>query len=108
MDQAALRRFSFRLHFDYLNDEGKEIFYNTYFVKPMNLPELNTEEKQKLFAINSMTPSDFRNVRQQFYYLADENLSHNEIIEALETEITSKTSGTSYKGLGSVVNKMGF
>ncbi len=108
LDQAALRRFSFRLHFDYLNDEGKEIFYNTYFVKPMNLPKLNEEEKQKLFAINSMTPSDFRNVRQQFYYLDDEKLSNNEIIEALETEITSKTSGTSYKGLGSVVNKMGF
>ena len=31
-----------------------------------------------------------------------------EIIEALETEIASKTSGSSYKGLGNVVHKMGF
>ena len=29
LDQAALRRFSFRLHFDYLTDEGKEIFFKT-------------------------------------------------------------------------------
>ena len=108
LDQAALRRFSFRLHFDYLTNEGKEIFYNTYFIKPMNLPELGETEKERLFAIDHMTPSDFRNVRQQFFYLEDENLSHNEIIEALETEITSKTSGSSYKGLGNVVQKMGF
>ena len=108
LDQAALRRFSFRLHFDYLTNEGKEIFYNTYFVNAMKMPELNEEEKKKLFAIESMTPSDFRNVRQQFFYLADENLSNSEIIEALATEITSKTSGNNYKGLGTVVNKLGF
>lgn len=108
LDQAALRRFSFRLHFDYLTNEGKEIFFNTYFTRPMGLPELNEEEKKKLYSIDSMTPSDFRNVRQQFFYLADENLSNTEIIEALATEITSKTSGANYKGLGSVVNKLGF
>ena len=108
LDQAALRRFSFRLHFDYLTNEGKEIFYNTYFVNAMNMPELSKKEKEKLYSIESMTPSDFRNVRQQFFYLADENLSNSEIIEALATEITSKTSGSEYKGLGNVVNKLGF
>lgn len=108
LDQAALRRFSFRLHFDYLTNEGKEIFFNTYFTRTMALPALDEKEKKKLHAIDSMTPSDFRNVRQQFFYLADENLSNTEIIEALATEITSKTSGANYKGLGSVVNKLGF
>ena len=108
LDPAALRRFSFRLHFDYLTDEGKKIFFDTYFTRPMGLPELDEEEKKRLFAIGSMTPSDFRNVRQQFFYLADTGLSSMEIIEALETEIVSKTSGSSYKGLGNVVQKMGF
>ena len=108
LDPAALRRFSFRLHFDYLTNEGKEIFFNTYFSRPMDLPALNEAEKKRLFAIDSMTPSDFRNVRQQFFYLADTKLSSTEIIEALETEIVSKTSGNSYKGLGNVVQKMGF
>lgn len=108
LDQAALRRFSFRLHFDYLNNEGKECFFNTYFGRPMELPELTENEKKRLFAIDNMTPSDFRNVRQQFFYLQDESLSNMEIIEALETEITSKTSGSNYKGLGNVVHKMGF
>lgn len=108
LDQAALRRFSFRLHFDYLTNEGKEIFYNTYFTKALELPELSEGDKAKLFAIEQMTPSDFRNVRQQFFYLNDTNLNNSEIIEALAAEITSKTSGSSFKGLGNVVQKMGF
>ena len=108
LDQAALRRFSFRLHFDFLNNEGKECFFKTYFAGPMELPGLTESERKRLCAIDNMTPSDFRNVRQQFFYLQDESLSNMEIIEALETEIASKTSGSSYKGLGNVVHKMGF
>ena len=56
LDQAALRRFSFRLHFDYLLNEGKEVFFNTYFTAPMGLPELKAEEKNALFAIENMVP----------------------------------------------------
>ena len=69
---------------------------------------LTEEEKKKLYAIESMTPSDFRNTRQQFFYLNDEKLSNGEIIEALAAEVTGKTSGSSYRGLGNVVSKMGF
>ncbi len=108
MDQAALRRFSFRLHFDYLDNDGKETFFRTYFTKVLNLPELNGRELQRLQAIESMTPSDFRNTRQQFFYLGDTELSNMEIIEALEAEVASKTCGGNYKGLGNIVNKMGF
>ena len=108
LDPAALRRFSFRLHFDYLLNDGKETFFRTYFTVPMKLAELNEEEKQRLFAIDHMTPSDFANVRRQFFYLEDDNLTNMELIEALETEIISKTSGSNYKGLGAVIPKMGF
>ena len=108
LDPAALRRFSFRLHFDYLTNEGKEIFYRTYFTKPMHLPKLSSEERDRLFAIDSMTPSDFRNTRQQFFYLEDTSLSNLEIIEALETEIAGKNAGSQYKGLGGIMNKIGF
>ena len=99
LDQAALRRFSFRLHFDYLTGEGKEIFYRTYF-KPLRMPELTESEKKSLHDIDQMTPSDFRNVRQQFFYLEDSELTNAEIIEALSAEVASRTSGSSYTGLG--------
>ena len=108
LDLAALRRFSFRLHFDYLTNEGKEIFFNTYFTEALGMPELTGSEKEALFAIDTMTPSDFRNVRQQFFYLDDKCLTNMEVIEALETEIASKKASSSFKGLGNVVSKMGF
>lgn len=107
LDPAALRRFSFRLHFDYLTSEGKEIFYRTYF-KPLNMPELTDSEKKSLHDIDQMTPSDFRNTRQQFFYLEDSNLTNAEIIEALAAEVASKTSGSNYTGLGKIATRMGF
>lgn len=107
LDQAALRRFSFRLHFDYLTSEGKEIFYRMYF-KPLRMPELTESEKKSLHDIDQMTPSDFRNVRQQFFYLEDSELSNAEIIEALSAEVASRTSGSRYTGLGKIANRMGF
>ena len=107
LDQAALRRFSFRLHFDYLTEEGKEIFYRTYF-RPLHVPELTESEKKALDGIGQMTPSDFRNVRQQFFYLEDSSLTNGEIIEALAAEVASRTSGSSYTGLGKIANRMGF
>ena len=107
LDPAALRRFSFRLHFDYLTDEGKDIFFRTYF-KPLHTPELTEEEKKSLHDIDQMTPSDFRNVRQQFFYLEDSKLTNSEIIEALAAEVASKTSGSNYTGLGKIANRMGF
>lgn len=107
LDQAALRRFSFRLHFDCLTSEGKEIFYRTYF-KPLRMPELTEQEKKSLHDIDQMTPSDFRNVRQQFFYLEDSEFTNAEIIEALSAEVASRTSGSSYTGLGKIANRMGF
>ena len=107
LDQAALRRFSFRLHFDYLTREGKEIFYRTYF-KPLHMPELTESEKKSLHDIDQMTPSDFRNVRQQFFYLEDSELTNAEIIEALSAEVASRTSGSSFTGLGKIASRMGF
>ncbi len=108
IDPAALRRFSFRLHFDYLDNRGKEVFYNTYFVKPLHLPGLTEAEKKILAGIDSMTPSDFRNVRQQFFYLEDKNLSNEEVLEAIAAEIQSKNSGTNYTGLGKLASRIGF
>ena len=108
LDQASLRRFSFRLHFDYLDCSGKEMFFNNYFTKPMGLPALTGDEKKALESIGNMTPSDFRNTRQQFFYLEDSELTNMEIIEALAAEVVSKNAGSNYTGLGNIVHKMGF
>ncbi len=107
LDPAALRRFSFRLHFDYLDNAGKEVFYRTYF-KPLGLPELTENEKKQLWNIDKMTPSDFRNARQQFFYLEGSGLTGREVIDALAAEVESRNSGSNYTGLGEIASKIGF
>ena len=107
LDPAALRRFTFRLHFDFLDDAGKETFYKTYFA-PLNAPELTAADKTELHSIERLTPSDFRNVRQQLFYLEDADLSAKEIIDALRLEAQSRDSYGSYKGLGEEKQGIGF
>jgi len=107
LDPAALRRFTFRIHFDFLDDQGKELFYKTYF-GPMGAPKLTKADREALHAIQRLTPSDYRNVRQQLFYLEDETLEASEIIDALKQEAQSRDSYGSYKGLGEEKHGIGF
>ena len=107
LDPAALRRFTFRIHFDFLDNAGKEIFYRTYFA-PLNAPELTEADKNALHAIERLTPSDYRNVRQQLFYLEDADLTAMEIIDALRLEAHSRDSYGTYKGLGEEKHGIGF
>ncbi len=108
LDPAALRRFTFRIHFDFLDNCGKDTFYMTYF-KHLGLPEMTGAERNALHAIERLTPSDFRNVRQQFFYLSDaEQLTNTEIIDALKAEAQSRDSQGEYRGLGEERHGIGF
>lgn len=89
LDTAALRRFTYKLQFDYLDEEGKELFYKRSFAH-LKLPPMNELEKAALARIEKLTPGDFRTVRQQFYYLGDSNVSHREILDVLQTESNTK------------------
>ena len=107
LDPAALRRFTFRVHFDFLDNAGKDVFYKTYFGH-FNMPEMTAAERDRLHALEHLTPSDFRNVRQQCFYLDDGQLNHAELISALEAEACSRASADKYKGLGEERHGIGF
>ncbi len=64
LDPAILRRFTFKLNFDWLTDDGKVFFFERMFQS-----KLNASEKKTLIAIPNLTPGDFRTVRQSFFYL---------------------------------------
>jgi transitional endoplasmic reticulum ATPase len=89
LDPAAIRRFVFKLHFDYLDLRGKLHFYSSFF-EALQLPPLTAAEQKALDAVSCLTPGDFRNVRQQFYYLANMKLCNDEIIKALADEAAGK------------------
>lgn len=84
LDSAALRRFTFKLQLDYLTDEGKRIFFGKYFKSP-----LSQEEAKRLDAIDNLTPGDFRTVKEQLFYVC-ENETNAERLKALEAESAAK------------------
>jgi AAA+ superfamily predicted ATPase len=64
LDRAILRRFTFKLQFDCLTDEGKRLFFERMFHAP-----LSDGEAARLARIPNLAPGDFRTVRQALHYL---------------------------------------
>ena len=86
LDPAIMRRFTFKLGFDYLDDPGKKIFFERMFNTV-----LSNDELLRLNNIGQLTPGDFRTVRQSLYYLDDNSNAHR--LSALEQESYSKKQG---------------
>ena len=97
LDPAVLRRFTFKLEFDYLDDEGKALFF-----KRMFHTTLTAQERARLDAIPNLTPGDFRTVRQSLFYYSDE-VTNTQRLEALAQESAIKSCTTK---IG--VSKIGF
>jgi hypothetical protein len=92
LDPAVARRFTFKLRMDYLDGDGKRTFFARFFKEPMT-----PEQCQRLEAIPSLTPGDFRTVWQKLYYLSDKQ-GNDSRLDALETESASK--GTACRKIG--------
>jgi SpoVK/Ycf46/Vps4 family AAA+-type ATPase len=88
LDSAILRRFTFKLEFDYLDEAGKKLFFERMF-----RTTLTPEEYHRLAMIPELAPGDFRTVRQSFYYLGGER-NNSERIDALARESEIKHAGS--------------
>ena len=88
LDAAALRRFTFKLEFGFLTEDGKLTFYRRMFAS-LAAGELTPEDERRLLNIPDLTPGDFRTVRQEFHYL-DDNATHELLLDALERESAAK------------------
>ena len=64
LDAAIMRRFTFKLQFDYLEADGKRLFFERMFKT-----RLSDTEAMRLACIPNLAPGDFRTVRQSLYYL---------------------------------------
>ena len=107
LDTAALRRFTYKLQFDYLDEEGKELFYKRSFAH-LKLPPMNELERAALARIEKLTPGDFRTVRQQFYYLGDSKVSHREILDVLQAESNTKPQEPTQDAFNQTKRSIGF
>ena len=87
LDAAIMRRFTFKLQFDYLEAEGKRAFFERMFST-----RLTEAESLRLAAIPSLAPGDFRTVRQSLYYLGG-TVTNETCLNELEKESSLKKCG---------------
>ena len=97
LDAAILRRFTFKLEFDYLDEAGKKLFFERMF-----RAKLTESEAARLAEIRDLAPGDYRTVRQGFYYLGNA-VTNAQLLEALEHESTAKRANC-----GAGKDKVGF
>jgi len=64
LDSASLRRFNFKIEFDYLDNFGKELFFNRLLSDLIKIP-LSDKDKNALYKIPRLTPGDFKVVWQK-------------------------------------------
>ncbi len=94
LDRAVIRRFTFKLEFDYLDDAGKKRFFETMFRS-----KLSRKDEAALRAIDHLCPGDYRTVRQSLYYLGDETTNADRL-EALRGESAAKRLATTSAPIG--------
>lgn len=97
LDNASIRRFTFKVELDYLNNEGKALFFEKYF-----RVSLNSVEKSRLDEIPCLSAGDFRTVFQKFHYLGRELRGIPELLDALEEESRLKDNSKRVRTIGFV------
>ena len=94
LDAAVMRRFTFKLEFDYLDDDGKRLFFERMFKAT-----LSEGEFAELKTLRNLAPGDFRTVRQEQFYLGEE-VSNADRIAALKEECALKKDGEHAAAIG--------
>ena len=90
LDEAVLRRFTFKLKFNYLNQEQREMAFHCHFDPLLKLSKKNEAKLESVLSgLQHLTPGDFEVVRRkiQFQIEAPTQLS---LLEELESEMRLK------------------
>ena len=91
LDAASVRRFSYKVAFDYSGPEQVTALYDS-LLKPLCDDELSEGLVRELRAMTRLTPGDFHAVRLQYAsYLSDRSeVSHEVLVNALRREMSLK------------------
>ena len=84
LDPATMRRFTFKLEFGYLDENGSRAFFERMFGT-----KLSEAEAAELKELRNLAPGDFRTVRQELFYLGEE-ATNEDRIAALKEECAVK------------------
>ena len=99
IDPAALRRFTFKVGFDYLTPTGNLIFYGK-LLEPLLKKKVTEADRKSIRDIRLLTPGDFKTVRKRFAYYAEDELNHKIMIKQLQIESTIKSAENKNQRIG--------
>ena len=94
LDPAVMRRFTFKVEFDYLTVDGKRYFFERMFKK-----SLDESAAQRLDELECLCPGDFRTVRQSLHYLGND-ASVDDLLSGLAAEVDAKPKDVSRSKIG--------
>ncbi|MCX2860341.1 AAA family ATPase [Paucibacter sp. PLA-PC-4] len=98
LDEAALRRFAFKIRFKALRAEQRETMF-AHEAGLAGVAELDAEQRERLAVLDQLTPGDFAAVRQQVEILG-EAFTPDEFLSQLEGEHRVKPEVRQRRGIG--------
>jgi transitional endoplasmic reticulum ATPase len=99
LDQASIRRFNYKIKFNYLTPGGSIVFYQK-LLSPLVKNPLPIKVEASLKNITDLAPGDFKIVRDRFSFIPEEKINHLELVLALKAEADLKRSLEGKKVLG--------
>jgi len=85
LDAAAIRRFTYKIEFEFLTPEGNGIFFNQ-MLKPLTKAALSQAQDHQLSNLVDLAPGDFKTVQNKYAFYPAANLTNDLLIKALEEE----------------------
>jgi transitional endoplasmic reticulum ATPase len=85
--------------FDYLTPGGNVTFYDL-FLRDLTDQPLNEAFNTKMKSIRNLAPGDFKVVRDRYLFHPKKEITHEMLLDALETEAKLKSSHGNKKPIG--------
>lgn len=97
LDDAAMRRFSFKFGFKYSGPEQVKALYKKVLAPLVKGHKMTPEQQGRLTSMAYLTPGDFRTVKTRHWLDEPDLLTHDEMINALAAEQSMKHDAASKK-----------
>jgi transitional endoplasmic reticulum ATPase len=99
IEDSVLRRFNYKLGFDYLTPEGNVIFYEM-FLSSLASGLLDEDLRKELKKVKNLAPGDFKVVRDRCCFQPKEEIPHALLVDGLKAEASLKDCHKNEKQIG--------
>ncbi len=99
LDNATIRRLNHKIEFDYLKPEGNLVFFRK-FLLPLVGGVIGGRVEKELAYLSTLTPGDFKTVRDKFRFKTTEDITQEALVNALREEARIKAEQAGDKPIG--------